>query len=128
MKVKKDVILPSPPVDGLSIHDEETEQGTMTSIRTFQIEDPVFEETYTAHVKKDPSGLTGWIPDVPEVECTAQTEEDLLKILSSTLQEALEAEEEEWKRQFKEAVKTGKFEPLREEALEDVRTGRFTYL
>ena len=128
MKVKKDAILPSPHVDGLSIHDEETEQITMTSIRTFEIEDPVFEETYTAHVKKDSTGLTGWIPDVPEVECTAQTEEDLLKILLSALQEALETEEEEWKRQFKEAVKTGKFELLREEALEDVRTGRFTYL
>ena len=110
------------------IADEETEQITTESIRTFEIEDPVFEETYTAHVKKDSTGWTGWIPDVPEVECTAQTEEDLLQILSNRLHEALEAEEEEWKRQFEEAVKSGKLEPLREEALEDARTGRCTYL
>ena len=65
--------------------------------------------------------MTGWIPDVPEIECTAQTEEDLLKMLSSALHEALEAEEVEWKRQFEEAAKTGKLDSLREEALEDVR-------
>lgn len=100
----------------------------MTCIRTFEIQDSVFEETYTIHVKKDGDGWTGWIPDFPEVECTAQTEGDLLNILAENLHEALEDEEEKWERQFEKAVKDGKLEPLREEALEDVRAGRFTYL
>lgn len=110
------------------VNDEDMGQVSWSSIRAFEIQDPVFEETYIAHAKKDSSGWSGWIPDVPEVKCTAQTEKDLLKILADELYQALEAEEEEWNKQFGEVVKSGKLEPLREEALEDVRAGRFTYL
>ena len=107
----------------------EMERGTMASFRTFELKDTVFEETYTAHMEKEATGWRGWIPDVPEVEyCTAQTENELLKALTEELQYAIEVEKEEWKRHFKAAVKAGKLEPLREEALEDVRAGRFTYL
>ena len=123
-------VSPAPSADGIFVNDEETGQVTITSIRTFEIEDPVFEETYTAHVKKDATGWTGWIPDIPEVECREpkSTAEDLRGILANKLHEVLEAKEKEWKRHFGEAVKSGKLEPLREEALEDVRAGRFTYL
>lgn len=99
-----------------------------TSIQPFDIEDPIFEESYTAYVTKRSSKWCGWIPDVPEVECEEKTKTELLKTLADRLHEALEAEEEEWNKLFGEAVKAGKFEPLREEALEDVRAGRFTYL
>ncbi|MDE0427439.1 MAG: hypothetical protein OXN25_21505 [Candidatus Poribacteria bacterium] len=99
-----------------------------TSIQPFDIEDPIFEETYTAYVTKRSSQWCGWIPDVPEVECEEKTKTELLKTLADELHKALEAEEEEWKKLFGEAVKAGKFEPLREEALEDVRAERFTYL
>ncbi|MDE0636665.1 MAG: hypothetical protein OXI43_12570 [Candidatus Poribacteria bacterium] len=123
-----DVVLESP-IHGSQLeetaHDTEV---TMARIHTFEIEDRVFEEPYTVHVKEDASGWRGWIPDVPEVDCTAHTEKELLEALADKLQEVLEAEEQEWKKLFGEAVKAGKFEPLREEALEDVRAGRFTYL
>lgn len=99
-----------------------------TRVQAIEIDDPIFEETYTAYVTKRSSKWCGWIPDVPEVECEEKTKTELLKTLADKLHEALEEEEEEWKKQFGAAVKAGKFDPLREEALEDVRAGRFTYL
>ena len=112
----------------MPILNEQVPTFESTSIEPFDIEDPVFEETYTAYVTKRSSSWCGWIPDVPEVECEEKTKTELLKTVADKLHEALEAEEEKWKKHFGEAVKSGKLEPLREEALEDVRAGRFTYL
>ena len=100
----------------------------MEKIKTVEIYDKVFEETYTAHIQKNGTSWAGWMPDVPEVKCEERTEKALLKTLEMKLHEALVAEEEAWEKQFKEDVKAGKLEHLREEALEDVRAGRFKYL
>ena len=100
----------------------------MKKIKTADIQDKVFEETYTAHIQRNGTRGLGWIPDVPKVKCEAVAEVVLLKMLEDKLHETLVAEEEAWEEQFAETVKSGKLERLREEALEDVRAGRFKYL
>ena len=100
----------------------------MKKIKTVDIQDKVFEESYTAHIRKNGTNWLGWIPDVPKVKCEAPTESVLLKTLEKRLHEVLVAEEEAWEKQFEEDVKAGKLEHLRKEALEDVRAGRFKYL
>lgn len=100
----------------------------MKEIKTVEIHDKIFEETYTAHIQKNGTSWFGWIPDVPKVKCEELTEKALLNTLENRLHEALVAEEEEWEKKFAADVKAGKLEPLRKEALKDVRTGRFKYL
>ena len=100
----------------------------MENIKTVEIHDKVFEETYTAHIQKNGTSWLGWFPDVPKVKCEEPTKKALLKTLETKLHEALVAEEEAWEKQFEEDVKAGKLDHLREEALEDVRAGRFKYL
>ena len=100
----------------------------MKQIKTIEIQDKVFEETYTAHIQENSTSWLGWIPEVPKVKCEEQTEAVLLKTLEKELHEALVAEEEAWEKQFEEDVKAGKLDKFRKEALEDVRAGRFKYL
>ena len=100
----------------------------MEKIKSVEIYDKIFEETYTAHIQKNGTNWLGWIPDVPKVKCEEPTEKALLKTLETKLHEALVAEEEEWEKKFEADVKAGKLEHLREEALKDVRAGRFKYL
>ncbi len=100
----------------------------MKEIKTIEIQDKVFEETYTAHIEKNGTSWLGWIPEVPKVKCKEQTEQALLKTLKKRLHEALVAEEEAWEKQFAEDIKAGKLEHLRKEALEDVKAGKFKYL
>ena len=92
--------------------------------QSIEIVDPVFEETYTAHVTEKSTGWRGWIPDVPEVECEGKTKTELLKRLTAQLREALEAREEAWDKQLEEDIKAGKLDHLREEALEEIKAGR----
>ena len=100
----------------------------MQEIKTVEIHNQVFEETYTAHIRSNGTSWLGWIPDVPEIKCVAPTEKVLLKTLENKLHEILEAEEKAWERQFEADVKAGKFDKSREEALKDVKAGRFKYL
>ena len=100
----------------------------MKEIKTVEIHDKVFEETYTAHIQKNGTSWLGWIPEVPKVKCEEPTEAVLLRTLEKRLHEALVAEEEAWEKQFKEDVKVGKLDHLHKEALEDVKAGRFKYL
>lgn len=100
----------------------------MEKIKTVEIHDKVFEETYTAHIQRNGTSWLGWIPDVPKVKCEEPTKKALLKTLENQLHEALVAEEEAWEKKFEEDVKAGKLDKLRKEALEDVRAGRFKYL
>ena len=93
-------------------------------LQSVEIMDPVFEETYTAHLTKKCAGWRGWIPDVPEVECEGKTKTELLKRLAAQLREALESREEAWDKQLEEDIKAGKLDPLREEALEEIKAGR----
>ena len=85
-----------------------------------EIVDPVFEETYTAHVIKKSTGWRGWIPDIPEVECEGKTKTELLRHLTTQLREALEAREAAWDKQLEADIKAGKLDHLREEALEEI--------
>ena len=100
----------------------------MEKIKKVEIHDKIFEETYTAHIQSNGTNWLGWIPEVPQVKCKEPTEAMLLKILEKKLHEVLVAEEEAWEKQFEADVKTGKLDKLREEALADVRAGRFKYL
>lgn len=97
-------------------------------VKKVEIQDKVFEETYTAHIQCNGTSWLGWIPEAPKVKCEEPTEAVLLKTLETKLHEALVAEEEAWEKQFEADVKTGKLDKFREEALEDVRAGRFKYL
>ena len=48
------------------------------------------KETYTAVVKQSGSWWTGWIEEIPGVNCQERTKAELLDTLKITLQEALE--------------------------------------
>ena len=100
----------------------------MEKIKKVDIQDKVFEETYTAHIRRNGTSWLGWIPDVPKVKCEEPTQKALLKTLENKLHEALVDEEEAWEKKFEADVKAGKLEQLREEALKDVQAGRFKYL
>ena len=97
----------------------------MNAIQTVEIQDPVYEETYTAHIQKNGTAWIGWIPEVPEVECEENTREALLKTLVKDLHEALEAEQETWEKQFEADVKAGHLDHLSEKALKNFREGRY---
>ena len=108
----------------ITIDNTPEQQVKLTRLQSVEIVDQVFEETYTAHVRKEATGWQGWIPDIPEVECKAKTKSELLKILESKLREALESREEAWDKQLEEDIKTGKLDRLREEALEEIKAGK----
>ena len=112
------------PMEQLSLRKEKT----MEKIKKVEIHDKVFEETYTAHIRRNGTGWLGWIPDVPKVKCEEPTQKVLLETLENKLHEALVAEEEAWEKKFEADVKAGKLEKFREEALKDVQAGRFKYL
>ena len=97
--------------------------------RIVEIEDPRFEETYTAYVTRTSTGWIGRIPDVPEVnKCKGKTEQALLAALKDSLHEVLKARSDAWDKQIEEDIKATRLDHLREEALEDVKAGRFNYL
>ena len=100
----------------------------MGKIKKVEIHDQIFEETYTAHIQSNGMNWLGWIPEVPKVKCEEPTEAVLLKALEKKLHETLVTEEEAWEKQFGADMKAGKLDKLREEALADVRAGRFKYL
>ena len=100
----------------------------MKKIKKVEIHDKIFEETYTVHIQNNGTHWLGWIQEVPKVKCEEPTEAVLLKTLEKKLHEVLVAEEEAWEKQFEADVKAGKLDKLREEALADVRAGRFKYL
>ena len=100
----------------------------MDKIKKVEIHDRIFEETYIAHIQSNGANWLGWIPEVPKVKCEEPTEAVLLKTLEKKLHEALVAEEEAWEKQFEADVKAGKLDKFREEALTDVRAGKFKYL
>ena len=97
----------------------------MEKIQTVEIQDPIYEETYTAHIQKNGAAWVGWIPEIPKVKCEENTPEELLKTLEKTLHEALEAEEEAWDKQIEEDAKAGRLDRFAEKALENFRAGRY---
>ena len=97
----------------------------MKHIQTLDIRDPVYDETYTAHMKKKGTGWIGWIPEVPEVKCKENTQDALLKTLVKTLHEALAAEQEAWEKQFEADVKAGHLDRLSEKAIKSFRQGKY---
>ena len=100
------------------------QQVKHTQFQSVEIVDSVFEEPYTAYVTKKSAGWRGWIPDIPEVECEAQTKTELLKTLTVKLREALESREAAWDKQLEADIKARKLDYLREEALEEIKAGK----
>ena len=96
----------------------------MKKIKKVEIYDRVFEETYTAHLKKNTTSWLGWIPEVPKVKCEAPTEALLLKTLENKLHQTLEAEEEEWEKQFQADVRSGWLDQLSEQAIQNYKAGK----
>ena len=66
------------PVDPLPEH-----KGENTPFQRATILDSVYEEPYTAHLEKESVGWRGWIPRLPEVECTAKTKKNFWARLPS---------------------------------------------
>ncbi|MDE0401448.1 MAG: hypothetical protein OXL96_26935 [Candidatus Poribacteria bacterium] len=97
----------------------------MKATQTVEIRDPVYEETYTAHIQKNGAAWIGWIPEVPKVKCEENTREELLKTLAKELHETLEADWEAWDKQLEEDVKAGRLDHLSEKALKNFREGRY---
>ena len=97
----------------------------MEEIKTVEVQDPIYEETYTAHIQKNGAAWIGWIPEVPEVECKENTREALLKTLVKDLHEALAAEQEAWEKQFEADVKAGHLDDLLQKAEENFKAGRY---
>ena len=97
----------------------------MEEIKTVEVQDPIYEETYTAHIQKNGAAWIGWIPEIPEVECEENTREALLKTLVKDLHEALEAEQEAWEKQFEADVKAGHLDYLSEKAVKNFREGKY---
>ncbi len=96
----------------------------MEQIKIVKIEDPVYEETYAAHIQKNGTTWIGWIPEVPEVSCEENTQEVLLQTLVEKLHETLVAVDEAWEQQFEKDVKAGHLDDLRKEALANLRAGK----
>ena len=96
----------------------------MEQIKKVEIQDKVFEETYTAHIQRNGTNWLGWIPEVPKVKCEEPTEAVLLKTLEKKLHEALVAEEEAWEKQFEKDVKAGRLDYLAEKAVKNYRDGK----
>ena len=87
-----------------------------------QLNDPRFEETYTASVKRTSTGWSGRIPDMPEVKmCQGVTQQALLEALADSLHEILKARSAAWDKQIEEDIKAGRLDPLRDEILEDIQ-------
>ena len=97
----------------------------MEAIKTVEIRDPIYEETYTAHIQRNGAAWIGWIPEVPKVKCKESTEEALEEVLAKVLHETLVAAEEEWDRQIEEDSKAGKLDRFIEKARENFRAGRY---
>ena len=87
-----------------------------THFQRVPILDPIFQETYTAHLEKQALEWRGWIPQLPEVECKAKTKKELLNTLSIRLREALQAREDAWDKQLEADIEAGKLEHLQEDA------------
>ena len=96
----------------------------MEKIKTIEIHDKIFEETYTAHIRRNGTNWLGWIPDIPQVKCEERTKKTLLKTLEKKLHEALVAEEEAWEKQFEEDVKAGRLDHLAQKAVKNYRDGK----
>ena len=86
--------------------------------------DPIFQETYTAHLEKEALGWRGWIPQLPEVECKSKTKKELLSTLAIRLREALQAREDAWDEQLEADIEAGKLEHLQEDALRAKKAGK----
>ena len=97
----------------------------MEHIKTVDIHDKVFEETYTAHLQRNGVDWLGWIPEVPKVKCEAPTEILLMKTLKKKLHEVLVAEEEAWEKRFEADVKAGRLDHLAEKAIKNYREGKY---
>ena len=98
----------------------------MKEIKTVEIQDSIYEETYTAHIQKKGPAWIGWIPEVPKVKCCEEnTQEALLKTLPKVLHETLVAKEEEWDRQIEEDLKAGRLDDLLQKAEENFKAGRY---
>lgn len=97
----------------------------MELIEIVEIEDTIYQETYTAHIQKNGSAWMGWIPEVPNVKCEENTQEELIHKLEKELHIALVAEDEAWDKEIEEDIKAGKLDHLREKAIENYRAGRY---
>lgn len=97
----------------------------MEQIKTVDIHNKVFEETYTAHIQRNGANWLGQIPDVPKVKCEAPTKTILLETLEKKLHEALISEEEAWEEQFEKDVKAGRLDHLAEKAAEHYKEGKY---
>ena len=114
---------PLNPVDQLDVINPIEPDKKNTQI--VEIEDPRFEETYTAYVTRTSTGWSGRIQGYPEIKmCQGTTQKALLESLKDHLHEVLIARSDAWDKQIEEDIKAGKLDHLREEALEELKAGK----
>ena len=97
----------------------------MEEIKTLEIHNKIFEETYTAHIQRNGMNWLGWIPEVLNVKCEEPTELVLRRTLEKKLHEVLVAEEEAWEKRFEEDVKAGCLDHLAKKAVKNYRQGKY---
>lgn len=73
--------------------------GKKEGALTYLIYNKSFDETYTAHVRKNGTGWFGWIPDIPDIKCQEQTVEVVQEKLPNMLHETLVSVEKDWQEQ-----------------------------
>ena len=81
-----------------------------TQFQRTTILDPVHEEPLHRPPRKKSVGWRGWLPQLPEVECTAKAKKELLNTLATRLREALQAHEDAWDKQLEADIEAGKLE------------------
>ena len=96
----------------------------MARIHIAKIQERDGVEIYTAHIEKNGDGWIGWIPEVSQVKCEANTRGALLKTLEDELHKTPEALADAWDKQIEEDIKTGRLDRLGEKVVEDLRAGR----
>ena len=95
-----------------------------THFQRVSILDPIFQETYTAHLEKEALGWRGWIPQLSEVECKGKTKKEVMNTLAIRLREALQAREDAWDKQLEADIAAGKLEHLQEDARRAKKAGK----
>ena len=98
----------------------------MEKIKTVEIHDKVFEETYTAHIQRNGTSWLGWIPEVSESQVRGTDGKSTAENpRNPDFMRHFVAEEEAWEKKFEEDVKAGRLDHLAEKASKNYREGKY---
>ena len=93
---------------------------------TYYIYNELFDETYTAHIRRNGNAWEGSIVELPEIGCSAETAEAVQEKIPDMLHETLVAKEAAWDQQLKEDMEAGRLDHLIEKAVENYKAGKYS--